>query len=118
MNESNCGNCSETSVAREKTLRAAQEQSSLCTSLPLSLSSSVFVRVDESRIDVLRALITGPEDTPYENGCFQFDIFLPSDYPNKPPCVNLMTTGHGQVRFNPNLYSKFILKTKKKKNRQ
>lgn len=95
----------EKQIAREKTLRAAQEQSSLSTSLPLSLSSSVFVRVDSSRIDTLRALISGPDDTPYQNGCFLFDIFLPSSYPHRAPVVNLETTGNGSVRFNPNLYN-------------
>jgi baculoviral IAP repeat-containing protein 6 len=94
----------ERQISRNKTLRAAQEQSALSTSLPLSLSSSVFARVDSSRIDTLRALITGPDDTPYSNGCFLFDIFLPNDWPNVPPLVNLQTTGNGTVRFNPNLY--------------
>jgi baculoviral IAP repeat-containing protein 6 len=37
--------------------------------------------------------------------CFEFDIFLPLDYPNSPPKVTLMTTGQGKVRFNPNLYA-------------
>jgi len=49
-------------------------------------------------------MITGPQDTPYANGCFLFDVYLPSEYPNVPPKVNLMTTGRGSVRFNPNLY--------------
>ena len=42
--------------------------------------------------------------TPYQNGCFIFDI-LCKNYPNSPPLVNLVTTGHGVVRFNPNLYN-------------
>ena len=51
-----------------------------------------------------RALIIGPADTPYANGCFLFDIFLPAEYPNTPPKVQFLTTGGGRVRFNPNLY--------------
>jgi ubiquitin-protein ligase len=47
--------------------------------------------------------IPGPEDTPYANGCFFFDIFL-DDYPKSPPKVCFLTTGNGKVRFNPNLY--------------
>jgi len=73
--------------------------------LPLNSDSSIFMRVDSSRIDVLQSLITGPKGTPYANGCFQFDIFCPSTYPNTPPKVNLQTTGGGSVRFNPNLYN-------------
>jgi len=49
-------------------------------------------------------LIIGPEGTPYENGCFCFDIFIPMEYPEKPPKVQFRTTGNGRVRFNPNLY--------------
>ena len=36
--------------------RLAQEISSLATSLPLSTSSSVFVRCDEERLDVMKVL--------------------------------------------------------------
>jgi hypothetical protein len=39
---------------REKVLRLAQEQSALATSLPLSVDSAVFVRVDEDRMDVMK----------------------------------------------------------------
>lgn len=52
----------------------------------------------------IHALITGPFDTPYEGGFFYFLIRCPPDYPIRPPRVKLMTTGGGQVRFNPNLY--------------
>ena len=52
-----------------------------------------------------QVLITGPSETPYSNGCFLFDVFFPPDYPKGPMLVNLMTTGLGRVRFNPNLYN-------------
>jgi len=74
-------------------------------SLPLSLPSSAFVRVDEEQAQLWSILITGPENTPYDSGAFIFDVMLPSDFPNKPPLVNLKTTGGGRVRFNPNLYN-------------
>lgn len=57
------------------------------------------------RIQLMKALITGPEGTPYAFGCFEFDIFFPSTYPADAPMVNLQTTGNGSVRFNPNLYN-------------
>ncbi|XP_065835083.1 probable ubiquitin-conjugating enzyme protein 17 [Oscarella lobularis] len=85
--------------------RIAQELSSLSSSLPLTCSTSVFVRTDDDQINLMKALITGPEDTPYSNGCFEFDIFFPASYPKGPPKVNLQTTGSGAVRFNPNLYN-------------
>lgn len=72
--------------------------------LPIAKNSSIFIRVDESRLDLLRCLITGPFETPYSLGCFFFDILL-NDYPQKPPKVQFLTTDAGRVRFNPNLYN-------------
>lgn len=70
-----------------------------------SLPEGIFVRVDESRNDTLKAIIAGPQSTPYAGGLFEFDIHLPSTYPNTAPLFNLRTTGKGTVRFNPNLYN-------------
>mmetsp|Transcript_25936 Transcript_25936/g.32338 ORF Transcript_25936/g.32338 Transcript_25936/m.32338 type:complete len:639 (-) Transcript_25936:58-1974(-) len=84
--------------------RVGSEISSLVNSLPVEYGSSIFVRCDEDRMDILKALIIGPEDSPYANGCFEFDILLPGDYPQRPPEVKFVTTGGGTVRFNPNLY--------------
>ena len=84
--------------------RLYRELMSYQQALPVEYSSSIFVRVMENRIDLLRALIIGPDETPYANGCFFFDIYIPPDYPNVPPKVHFLTTGHGKMRFNPNLY--------------
>lgn len=92
-------------AAKDRVLRLAQEHSNLSQSLPLSKESSVFVRVDTNRMDVMTCLITGPHDTPYAGGCFLFDIFFPATYPAGPPLVNIATTGNQSVRFNPNLYN-------------
>jgi ubiquitin-protein ligase len=74
------------------------------TALPIEYGSSIFVRAMENRLDLLRVCITGPEDTPYANGAFIFDMYL-SDYPRKAPQVKYLTTGGGRYRFNPNLYN-------------
>lgn len=50
-------------------------------------------------------MIAGPEGTPYAGGLFEFDCFIPLEYPHAPPLMNLRTTGGGSVRFNPNLYN-------------
>eukprot|EP00397_Hematodinium_sp_SG-2012_P022340 GEMP01023136.1.p1 GENE.GEMP01023136.1~~GEMP01023136.1.p1 ORF type:complete len:285 (+),score=49.54 GEMP01023136.1:46-855(+) len=50
-----------------------------------------------------KALIIGPEETPYEHGFFFYDIHFPDNYPIRPPRVKFCT-GDGRVRFNPNLY--------------
>lgn len=76
---------------------------SFAKDLPVSNAGSIFLRVPEERLDLPRVLITGPQGTPYENGLFFFD-FWAVDYPHSPPRVRFLTTGNGNVRFNPNLY--------------
>jgi len=101
-------------AAKVKIKRLVQELSRLSEegSLPVSGESCVLVKRDETRMDVLKVIISGPADvadasneTPYAFGLFEFAVFIPPDYPNVPPLVNLQTTGGGMVRFNPNLYS-------------
>lgn len=92
-------------VQGKRNRRIASEVASLFSSLPLSWSSSILIRVDEDRYDFLKACIFGSDDTPYDSGAFIFDIFLPLEYPYVPPKFQLLTTGGGTVRFNPNLYS-------------
>ena len=50
-------------------------------------------------------LRAGPEGTPYEAGCFVFDLFFPQQYPAVPPLMHFDTNGQGRVRMNPNLYA-------------
>ena len=73
--------------------------------LPLHVNAAVLVRQDESRMDVWRALLSGPVDTPYALGLFAFDLFCPPEYPSIAPLVHLATTAGGTVKFNPNLYA-------------
>lgn len=61
----------------KRMLHLSKEIASLATTLPLEWESSIHLCVDESRVDVLRAMIVGPQGTPYQNGLFLFDIFLP-----------------------------------------
>lgn len=82
----------------KRSLAIAKELATLATNIPVAFDGSIFLRVDEERVDVIKvccaircvgrfkqliagspqALIIGPADTPYSNGCFLFDIFLPS----------------------------------------
>lgn len=50
-----------------------------------------------------KALIIGPQGTPYENGFYLFEIEYPSNYPYSPPKL-IYKTNDGVTRFNPNLY--------------
>ncbi|KAL5989876.1 ubiquitin-conjugating enzyme [Asimina triloba] len=63
---------------------------------------SIFVRVYEERMDLLRAVIVGAAGTPYHDGLFFFDILFPSSYPNSPPQAYYHSGG---LRLNPNLYA-------------
>ncbi|WVZ69289.1 hypothetical protein U9M48_018100 [Paspalum notatum var. saurae] len=69
--------------------------------LETDLPDTIYVRVYEDRMDLLRAVIVGPAGTPYHDGLFFFDIYFPSQYPIKPPLVNYRSGG---LRLNPNLY--------------
>jgi ubiquitin-conjugating enzyme E2 O len=72
--------------------------------LETSLPPGIFVRSWESRIDLLRVLIIGPQGTPYEYAPFVIDFQFPGDYPNKPPASFFHSWTNGQGRVNPNLY--------------
>ncbi|XVF18841.1 hypothetical protein REPUB_Repub11eG0057500 [Reevesia pubescens] len=69
--------------------------------LEKDLPDTIFVRVYESRMDLLRAVIVGAEGTPYHDGLFFFDVFFPASYPKVPPNVYYHSGG---LRLNPNLY--------------
>jgi ubiquitin-protein ligase len=88
------------SMDRKKLQRLKKEISILSSSLP----DGIFVKVDEDHFDFMKVMIIGPEGTPYENGCFLFDLYLPQDFPESCPKMKFLTTGSGQFYFNPNLY--------------
>ncbi|KAI5385317.1 hypothetical protein KIW84_072062 [Lathyrus oleraceus] len=66
-----------------------------------NLPETIFVRVCESKMELLRAVIIGPQGTPYHDGLFFFDCLFPSSYPAGPPQVHYHSGG---LRLNPNLY--------------
>ncbi|PPJ50762.1 hypothetical protein CBER1_07476 [Cercospora berteroae] len=68
--------------------RIMQELARLQTSLP----NGIFVRYASSRPDIMKVLIVGPRDTPYENGLFEFDMFCGENFPNEPPKMHFRTT--------------------------
>jgi ubiquitin-conjugating enzyme E2 D len=50
------------------------------------------------------ALLVGPKDTPYEDGCFKLEILIPHDYPIKPPNVIFKTKiFHPNINHNGNI---------------
>ncbi|EAL62175.1 hypothetical protein DDB_G0290629 [Dictyostelium discoideum AX4] len=55
--------------------------------LSTSMPPGIFVKANSTKIQLLSALIIGPQDTIYENSIFIFDIYLPNQYPMVPPKV-------------------------------
>ena len=63
----------------------------------------IYLWIDKENIYQQYALIIGPQNTPYFGGYFIFDIKFPTNYPEKPPEIKMLTINN-KVRFNPNLY--------------
>ncbi|KAL2507560.1 putative ubiquitin-conjugating enzyme E2 23 [Forsythia ovata] len=68
--------------------------------LKKNLPNSIFVRVYESRVDLMRVAIIGPPNTPYDHALFFFDIYFPRNYPSNPPKLCYRSYG---LDLNPNL---------------
>ncbi|KAL2944244.1 putative ubiquitin-conjugating enzyme E2 38 [Bienertia sinuspersici] len=69
--------------------------------LEKDLPDTIYVRVYEGRMDLLRAVMVGADGTPYHDGLFFFDVHFPAFYPKCPPAVKYHSHG---LRINPNLY--------------
>ncbi|XP_072994791.1 probable ubiquitin-conjugating enzyme E2 24 [Typha latifolia] len=91
-------NRSTISQVKRSWLKKIQQEWSI---LEKDLPESIFVRVYEERMDLLRACIVGAAGTPYHDGLFFFDILFPPDYPHEPPLVHYNSGG---LQLNPNLY--------------
>lgn len=66
-------------------------------------ASGIYYWADESDMRQGKALIIGPEGTPYAHCPLLFSFILPDDYPFNPPRVQILTSDHA-TRFHPNLY--------------
>lgn len=64
----------------------------------------IYCIMDETDINIMRAMIVGPKDTPYEGGCYYFLFRFPKNYPFSPPHVTIETRDR-RVRINPNFYT-------------
>ena len=64
---------------------------------------NIHVHVDDNDMNLIKILIIGPENTPYEGGYYFFKLQLLPLYPVKPPSGEFLTT-NGRIRFHPNYY--------------
>ena len=92
-------------LSSKELVRVISELSSLKNSLPLNYDSTIWMKVPKKDMNIFTFMISGPKDTPYENGLFFFNGYFPQQYPDVEPKVLIQTTGMGAVRFNPNLYA-------------
>ena len=69
-----------------------------------SLPDGIYVRTWESRLDLLRVLIVGPFDTPYEFAPFVVDLHFGLAFPTSSPDAYFHSWTNGLGRINPNLY--------------
>ncbi|KAJ4485954.1 hypothetical protein J3R30DRAFT_3443035 [Lentinula aciculospora] len=68
-----------------------------------SLPENILVRAYEDRADLIRSLIIGPSNTPYQDCPFVIDWHL-VDYPHSAPVAHFHSLTNGNGRVNPNLY--------------
>ena len=69
----------------------------------LMKQQGIWYAPDEADSTSGKALIRGPENTPYEGCLLLFSFRFPNDYPFSPPKV-LFQTSDTVTRFHPNLY--------------
>ena len=65
----------------------------------------IYIIGTEQNIQLYKILIIPDESTPYAYGFYEFDLYIPSDYPHTVPQMKFLTTDGGKIRFNPNLYN-------------
>jgi len=87
--------------------RLLSEWCDLKHSLPLTFDHSIFMAwsSEENTPYLFKILFFPPFSTPYAGGCYEFDMYIPPEYPNVNPELKFLTTGNNKVRFNPNLYN-------------
>ncbi|CDO77016.1 hypothetical protein BN946_scf184380.g1 [Trametes cinnabarina] len=79
---------------RQFMARMSKEYKALQSSLP----DSIIVRAFEDRTDLLRSLIIGPENTPYEDAPFVIDWMLDANFPQSPPIAHFLSWTNGNGR--------------------
>lgn len=83
--------------------RLKKEFNILKKSITINQEASMFFWIEKNKLEHMRFIITGPKDTPYDQGLYIFDMTLNNSFPSKPPVVHF--SNNGGARFNPNLYN-------------
>jgi ubiquitin-protein ligase len=65
--------------------------------------AGIYFEYNNDNLTSVKLLIIGPENTPYENGFYFFNINIPATYPFSPPKITFLNK-IDNIRFHPNLY--------------
>lgn len=68
------------------------------------INEKIFIIPDDEDLTLVRCMIIGPDDTPYENGMYFYEVRFPENFPYSPPKVKFLTND-GITRMHPNFYS-------------
>lgn len=101
-------------MSSKRLKRITNEIKELQESSHILKENGIYFHINEEDINIIYAMLIGPEKTPYEKGFYFFRIDYSTDYPMTPPIVKYLTQGilpnpatksAFNVRFNPNLYT-------------
>ena len=87
----------------KKTINRIKRDVYMLQNVPL-VNENIFIIPDDDDLTLVRCLIIGPSDTPYENGIYFYEFRFPDNYPYSPPKVRFLTND-GNTRMHPNFYS-------------
>jgi ubiquitin-protein ligase len=90
-------------INSDKLSRLKKEFNIMKKSILLNSEASMFFWIEKNKLEKMRFIITGPSNTPYDQGLYIFDMTLSDGFPASPPLVHF--SNNGGVRFNPNLYN-------------
>ena len=100
-------------MSSKRLKRITNEIKELQSSSKILEENGIYYYYDEDNINIIYAMLYGPEKTPYEKGFYFFKFEYPDNYPMVPPIATYYTQGilrHSHtnapfsIRFNPNLY--------------
>lgn len=100
LNTKTTNPCANTKILARHHAQLIRDMAFICT-----YGSSVFVRSSEQDMSTIQFMISGPQNTPYQNGLFYFTLSMESKFPSEPPIVDILNTAGGKIRHNPNLYA-------------
>ena len=101
-------------MSSKRLKRIANEINELEKSIHILKENGIYFHYNEDNMNIIYAMLIGPEKTPYEKGFYFFKFEYPVNYPMEPPVAKYYTQGYlnnpvkkqnYSVRFNPNLYT-------------